>query len=827
MIDPRNIIIACLLMLWHLPVSSAGNDTLEDSANSLMLNELMQSNIDCVMDDLKNYPDSWVELYNGGSAAVNLNRYSLGITSNATEAWTLPDKVLSPNSRILVYCDKAGDGLHTNFRLESGKGCAVYLFCDGQIVDQLSGLKKQPAPNIGYGRSSDGSAEWGYELRPTPGGPNSGGICDHDHLLGDPIFSQAGSVFTDNPTFQLTLTVPDGSADGTAIHYTLDGTEPTKYSNLYTGPITISSTTIIRARLFCEGWMSPRSVTQSYIYFPRQLTLPVISIVTNDIYLNGAETGIFANNTDKKRNDWRRPINIEFFFDGENTPSNLNQLCETRVAGAASRGALKKSMAIYAHKRFGTKRFEYEFFPDQCPSLTDFKSLMLRNAGNDFDYLYMRDAIVQRSMATYQDLDWQAWRPAIVYINGQYHSMLNIRERGNEDNVYTHYDGLEDIDLIENWWDLKEGTWDAYNQFKDFYNEHGHTMAEYEQWMDCEEFANLMAMNLFFNNYDFPGNNIVMWRPRTEGGRWRWIAKDCDYTMGLYGDPVEYKILEWLYNPNYDGNKNWGANSSSSTRLFRRLMEDNDFSRMFIDRTAVYMGDILSERKVRQLWDAMYEQIEYEYPYHRERINRWWPNYAEELSNARTWLSKRPGIFYQQLSDYYNLGSPVPMTVNWERTEAPDVDITFNGVRLSDGMFDGKFFAGRDIKLEGLSNGDMKVKGWQIAQTASNGSVTKQEITGSSLAMTMPQCARLDITPIVGDVSAITTIGTKTWKWHWDGQQLRVCGAAEGTRISLYDLRGILISSTIANGTDVLMNVGKGNRFILKVGDVSRIVCRQ
>ena len=287
MIDPRNIIIACLLMLWHLPVSSAGNDTLEDSANSLMLNELMQSNIDCVMDDLKDYPDSWVELYNGGSAAVNLNRYSLGITSNATEAWTLPDKVLSPNSRILVYCDKAGDGLHTNFRLESGKGCAVYLFCDGQIVDQLSGLKKQPAPNIGYGRSSDGSAEWGYELRPTPGGPNSGGICDHDHLLGDPIFSQAGSVFTDNPTFQLTLTVPDGSADGTAIHYTLDGTEPTKYSNLYTGPITISSTTVIRARLFCEGWMSPRSVTQSYIYFPRQLTLPVISIVTNDIYLNG------------------------------------------------------------------------------------------------------------------------------------------------------------------------------------------------------------------------------------------------------------------------------------------------------------------------------------------------------------------------------------------------------------------------------------------------------------------------------------------------------------------------------------------------------------
>ena len=154
------------------------------------------------------------------------------------------------------------------------------------------------------------------------------------------------------------------------------------------------------------------------------------------------------------------------------------------------------------------------------PGVTDFKSIILRNAGNDFDYLYMRDAIIQRVMGQNADLDWQAWQPAIVYINGTYKGILNIRERSNEDNIYTNYEGLEDIDMIENWSQLKEGDKTNWRQFRTFYNEEGHTLEEYSQWMDWKEFINLMVMNIYYNNQDFPGNNIVMWRPRTENGKW-------------------------------------------------------------------------------------------------------------------------------------------------------------------------------------------------------------------------------------------------------------------------------------------------------------------
>ena len=759
----------------------------DEDGGKLVINELMQSNIDCIMDNLKDFPDSWVELYNAGTGTVNLGNYRIGITPDAAEAYQLPGKQVEPGQHRLVYCDKVGEIFHTPFRLESSKGCEVYLFKGNELIDQVAGLKKQPAPNIAYGRKTDGDSEWGYQLTPSPKEANNGGICDHNHILGEPQFSETGRVSASALSLRLTLSVPEGSPEGTEIRYTTDGTEPTSHSPLYVTPITINQNRTVTAKLFCKGWLSPRATTHSYLHHSRKVTLPVVSITTPDDYLNDSRIGIFANNTSDKHNDWRRPINIELFTaDGE--PSTINQLCETRVAGAASRGAQKKSMALYANKRFGTKRFTYEFFPDQKPGLTDFKSIVLRNAGNDFDYLYMRDAIVQRTMATHTDLDWQAWQPAIVYINGQYHGMLNIRERANENNVYTNYDGLEDVDLIENWWDLKEGDWENYNRFKAFYTEKGHTMAEYETWMDCGEFINLMAMNLYYNNYDFPGNNIIMWRPRTEEGRWRWIAKDADFTMGLYGDGYSFKILEWLYNPNYDPNHNWGANSYDATRLFRRLMDDADFKREFIDRCAIYMGDFMNERGTWSVWEPMYEQIKFEYPYHRKLINEWWPNYNDELTHGRNWIKQRTAQFYTQLSNYYKLGTPVQMTISQNSTDDSEAPIRFNGVRLSEGKFDGKFFANRVLTLEGDTESGSVVTSWTIRQTTGS-STTTTRVDGSTLTMLMPQCSNLAITADVGrDPSAVSTL-TKP-----------------GTAKDVYDLRG----RKVRTGTTSLDGLPRG-----------------
>ena len=792
----------------------------------LIINELMQSNIDCVMDDINEFPDSWVELYNAGTAAVNLNQYKLGVSDKAGEAWQLPNRTVQPKQYILIYCDKEGTGLHTSYRIDSGKSDGIWLFQNEEIADCVLKLKKQPAPNIAYGRENDGGEKWGYQATPTPGKANCGKLCSE--VLGDPVFSKAGQVFANVGSFNLTISLPAGSPEGTVIRYTTNGSEPTASSTVFSSAINIGSTTVVRAKLFCDGYLSPRSTTQSYIFFPsnRALTLPVVSIVTDDRYLNDPKIGIYVDGTyqsgtENYRFDWRRPINFEY-FETKGKASELNQLCETRIQGGATRTNPLKSLAVYANKRFGEKRFSYEFFPDQKPGLTEFKSIVLRNAGNDFDYLYMRDIIAQRTMASHADLDWQAWRPVIIYINGVYKGIENIRERSNEDNIYTNYDGLEDVDLVENWNDLKEGDMEHLNAFKAFYNEHNHTMAEYEKWVDCQEFINLMAMNAYYNNIDFPGNNIVLWRPRTAESRWRFIAKDVDYTMWLYGqDNYNYKYFDWLYWKEYDGNHNWGANDYEATRLFRRLMEDADFNREFIDHMAVYMGDFLNYEGTWKVWEPMYNQIKTEYPYHRKLYNEWWPNYNDEMNKVKEWLQKRTAFMYQHLADYYKLESPRTLIVNPSLSEEDlqAVQFTFNGIPLSEGKFNGEYYPNRSVILEGTTVGNKKVTGWEVTK---DGVVTR--VDGSRYRFTMTSSNALVINAILETDTGIDEVAKPAWSWqHADGQ-LTLSGLSEGTPVSLYDAGGILISRQTADGAQLQFKAPARRVYILKVGNESIII---
>ena len=791
----------------------------------LIINEVMQSNIDCLMDNLNDFPDSWVELYNTSDKPVNLNNFKIGISNNPDEAWQLPNTYLDAHKHYLIYCDKVASDIHTDFRLESGKGGCVYLFKNKNIIaDRISDLPKQPAPNIAYGRKNDASDEWGHLPTPTPGESNCGTTCDR--LLGEPVFSQEGMVMPNGKPRYLTLTlsVPEDAPEGCVIRYTTDGSEPTQESKIYTSRIALSSTTVIRAKLFCEGWLSPRSTTHSYIFLSREMTLPVFSITSDNSYFYDEKKGILVAGTynpEKKnyQHDWRRPVNLEFFTAAKQA-SQLNQLCETRIFGAASRDHALKSLALYAHKRFGPKRFKHEFFPDQRPGADEFKSFALRNAGNDFDYLYMRDAVIQRNMATHTDLDWQAWQPAIVYINGIYKGILNIRERSNADNIYTHYNGLEDIDMIENWGELKEGTWDNYDAFRAFYTEHGHTRTEYEKWMDCTEFANLMIMNLYYNNQDFPGNNVVLWRPRTEGGRWRFIAKDTDFGLGLYGSQPNYNTLQWIFTPGYDPDRDWG-NSSDATRLFRRLMEDSDFKRDFIDRAAIYMGDFMNHPTTWELLQSMYSEIEYEYPHHRKLFNEWWPNYADELAHVNNWLSQRSNYFYQQMADYFTLGSPTPLAITPATTQAPSggAQIEFNGIPLSTGTFNGKFFAGRPVTLKTFPTTDSThFKSWKITITY-EGRTTKKTITQNEHTFNMPACTRMDIELLTETISSMPIATAPRWTWTSDGDHLNINGTQPGDIIRLYNAQGLPVATARSTGETVRLKLSPAPIHILTVGN--------
>ena len=754
------------------------------NAQTLVINEIMQSNIECTMDDIKEFPDSWVELYNPTDAAINLKDYKISNKNKEKKAWKLPDMTVAAHGYVLVYCDKEGkedNRLHADFRLESGKGCTVYLFTNQEVVDSLpADMKKMPAPDIAFGRKTDGADEWGYQLTATPGEANCGNICEAKHILGAPVFSEQGRVSSANSSVSLTLSLPEDAPEGAYIVYTTDGREPQPSDAAVEQPKTVSlnitKTTVVRAKVCCDGWLSPMSSAQSYIFHPRTMTIPIFSVQTNDKYLNDAAIGLFANNNskeDKKLHDWRRPVNIEFFpAEGEN--SAFNQLGETRIQGGQSRGNALKSMVFYANKRFDPdhKRFSYEFFPDQKPGITEFKSFSLRDGGNDFGDLYFRDLIIQRTMAKNVDLDWQAGHSAVLYINGEYMGMLNIRERSNEDNIYSNYDGLEDLDLIEishekiNNIDqfeeeFKEGDADFYNNFKAFYNEKGHSKAEYEQWIDVNEYLNVIAMNFFYGNIDFPGNNIVFWRPNDDATgelpkRFRVIVKDTDFGLGLYGRQNSFNTIDLLYNPDNYPNDNW-AFTTPATTLLKNMLEDADIRDLFIDKCCIFMGDFMNGKGTGATIDLIKEEAMEEFVAHRDKYNPgwgWWSDNRGEITNkfndAKNWAEGRPNYFYQHIGNQWNLGTPRTLTIN--KTKKIAAEITFNGIKLSGNVFDGKYFKNRTISLSAtVTEGDKTVTGWKVT-----GAVDK-EVQGSELTLQMPN-GNIAIEPIVGVGSGIEEI---------------------------------------------------------------------
>ena len=764
------------------------------TAQTLKINELMQSNVECIMDDLNEFPDSWVELYNPTDAAVNLKDYKISNKDKAKKAYQLPDREVPAGGYVLIYCDKEEKGLHTNFRLESGKDGNLYLFKGNDIVDKLELMAKMPAPDIAYGRKTDGADEWGYQLTPTPGTANAGGICDGKHILGAPVFGTPGCAKLMTGNIRLTLSLPDGAPEGTEIRYTTDGTEPTKGSTLYSNAFYVKSSTTVRAKLFCDGWLSPYSTVQSYIFLDRPMTLPVFSITTNDKYLNDSQIGLFANNNskeDKNTHDWRRPMNIEFFPE-EGQESAFNQLGELRIQGGQSRSNALKSMVFYANKRFDPnhKQYQYEFFPDQKPGISNFKSFSLRDGGNDFGDLYFRDAIIQRTMGSHVDLDWQACQSAVIYINGQYMGMINIRERTNEDNIYSNYNGLEDIDMVEisheqskegNNLFLEEikGSEDAtaYDAFKAFYSQKGHTKAEYEEWLDVDEYLNVVIANLFYANIDFPGNNIVFWRPNdddTESGlpkRWRAIIKDTDFGLGLYGRANDYNTIKLLYHPESDSGSSW-AFSEPATRLIRNMLEDPDLLALFLDKCCVFMGDFMNARGTGKIIDLIKAEVMDEFVAHRAKYPSWGGNSREEINNnfekAKKWLAgytesnwwgstthqSRTDYFLTHLSTQWNLGTAMPVTINKGVTDLPD-SVTVNGIRLSAGVFDGKFFSNRQLTIAAKAPEGKVVKGWKVVTTPKTGSQQTREYEGSTLTLTPSDSKSIAIEAILGDASGI------------------------------------------------------------------------
>lgn len=739
----KNLYLSFLaLAVFALPIKAQ---------KTVVINEVMQSNIDYLMVD-NDFPDSWVELYNTTDSPINIGGYYFGEKADVTKAWKLPSgSVVPAKGHFLIYCDKAATGVHTDFRVDAGKAHLYLLDKEGEVVDNLD-MVEMPAANIAFGRVTDGAEEWQYEFAPTAGKPNAGtGVADAANVLPDPVFSTKGGLCSEPLT--VTISLPEGAPEDAFIVYTKDGSEPSLQNREgIPAPrlnIEVNSTMVIRAKLITRSNSSlcGRAVTQSYIFHPRAVTMPVISLVSDRDYFYGSEKGILVANVNNGKPNymqkWRRPVNVEYFDTLGNVV--LNQLGETGVSGVSTREQPQKSMKIYTNKRFGKKNFKGHFWEDK-PEVKKVKSFVVRCGGNESFNARINDAAVQKLFGTHVDsLDWQAYEPVIVYLNGNYIGEFGMRERSDDNYVESNYDGLEDVEVAD---EVSYQTPEKGSLFEDFYKAYHRsdvTFAELESMMDMDNFVKTVAAEIYAMNTDFPTNNVSLWRPLEEGGKWRWILKDMDRfgsNMSLY--PESFDMLKYLFDPDlflqYAGMHHFD--------LYVKMVQFPEFKDMLIDKMSVYLGDFLRPEVVNALVDSLDREIAAEVEPTFKMYNVKFSAFDEGTRFLKRIIGSRQNNLYSQMKSFFGLGDVVPMQI--VRNEA---DVTVNEVPLTEGDFDGKYYVDRELRL-GVNAKGCK---WKVTLSFSDGSTDEKEAEGAAAALKLadyiPEGAKLSNVMIEPQVS--------------------------------------------------------------------------
>ena len=206
-------------------------------------------------------------------------------------------------------------------------------------------------------------------------------------------------------------------------------------------------------------------------------------------------------------------------------------------------------------------------------------------------------------------------------------------------------------------------------------------------------------------------------------------------------------------------------------------MDDPAFRKLFCERFAIYMGDFLNERGIHAVWDSMYDYIYKEYAIHRWNL-RWYYTYIKyDESIIDTWLSQRTDYVYKYLQDFYHLEPLSPFVIEKHLEDDESAEILFNGIKLSEGLFNGKFYQGREVILQGSTESDKEVTGWIVTTESETGDENTAVIPGDTYVFTVPECSKLIVRPLIGidptGVSDFKAKGSISNGWYsLDGRHL-------------------------------------------------------
>lgn len=697
------------------------------SFSQILLNEFLASNTQTNFDPQFTQYDDWIELYNSGPDPVNLLGYYLTDDLAFPTKWRISsDMWIVPGGYRLFWANGKGLGNYTNFSLSSEMEEIGLADNSGSLIDSIS----YPPQNadISFGRSLDNMDEWGFFYHPTPSSVNNQTFLPELIFAESPAFSIQGGIYQNSG--EVCLSALSSNA---IIRYTLDGAIPGENSTLYSEPIAMTDTvTIIRARVFETGFAPGIVISHTYIC-NRTFDIAVVCLTTDPDNLWNDTIGIYCFGTNGIlghdglvanywHTDWERAANVEVYE--SNGEQVINQVAGIAINGA-KRNMGQKSLRLFARNKYGTNRFNYQFFQDR--ENASFSSLILRNGGYpDFSSSMIRDGMGQSLTIDKMKLDYQSYRQSVLYINGVYWGIYNIREKQNEDYLAAN-DRVDpnNINLLEGQYgSVIEGSNEDYLLIKDFLDTNDLNIPEnyayLESKLDIDNYIDYQATEIYLGNYDWPMINIKFWNENNNNGKWRWILFDIDACFGLWG--TYYK--SFIDHATATDGTGW-PNPPGSTLFFRNMLKSNKFRDRFIQRYAAHINTTFAPERINFYTDSLKANIASEMPAH---IYRWKDNvcidgtcvqtiseWDETFNVIQEFANNRPSSTRENFMNKFNIPGVYELS-----TEAFNGHIRINNVPMPAGIFLGSYFKSVPIQLSAIPDLGYQFAGWSGASSSSS-----------------------------------------------------------------------------------------------------------
>lgn len=458
----------------------------------ITISEFLAANTRGLRDENLEFSD-WIEIRNEGSAEVNLLGWGLTDNRDQPFLWRFPSVNVPPGGFLLVFAsgkDRAvvGGNLHTSFTLTASGGYLALFPPESAIAATEYAPYPQQSPDVSFGLVGNGR---NFFSPSSPRLPNTGGLQDR---VADTRFSRDRGFYS--APFDLVIS---SATPGATIRYTTNGATPTLATGLvYSGPIRIAGTTVIRAAGFLTGFQPSDVDTQTYLFagdILRQsadgrppagwpttwgnaqvtdygmdpdvvnapayrnemtnalLALPSLCLVTDLPNLFNPGTGIYANPSGDGRT-WERPASLELIHpDGR---SGFQENCGVRIRGGFSRSTdnPKHAFRFFFRETYGRPKLEYPLFGAEGPAaLEQFDLRTFQNYswsfGGDTVGVFFRD-VFSRDTQLAMGRTGERGDYYHLFVNGMYFGVFNTCERPEASFGENYYGGSkDDYDVIK------------------------------------------------------------------------------------------------------------------------------------------------------------------------------------------------------------------------------------------------------------------------------------------------------------------------------------------------------------------------------------------